>query len=178
MSNDKSPAKGGAASASGGADSHRAIIKSGSIIAVGTLSSRVLGFVRDIILAKILGTGLKADAFFVATKIPNLFRDLVGEGATNSSVVPVLSEYMVKKDRQEFWNFVSVILILAMVTLSFITLVGMIFVHPIVRLIAPGFTATPEKFDLTVKLTRLVFPYLILIGLTAYSMAKIGRAHV
>lgn len=152
-------------------DSHHSIIKSGSIIAGGTLSSRILGFIRDIILARILGTGLKADAFFVATKIPNLFRDLVGEGATNSSVVPVLSEYRVKKTPEEFWNFVSVILVMAMVALSVITLLGMIFVDPIVRLIAPGFIATPEKFELTVKLTRLVFPYLILIGLTAYSMA-------
>src|SRR5436190_20036319 len=85
-----------------GLDSHQSILKSGSILAVGTLTSRILGFVRDIILAKILGTGLKADAFFVATKIPNLFRDLVGEGATNSSVVPVLSQYKAKKSPQEF----------------------------------------------------------------------------
>ena len=175
MSNDKSrpgqTAGGSTGNQAASADSHHSIIKSGSIIAVGTLSSRILGFIRDIILARILGTGWKADAFFVATKIPNLFRDLVGEGATNSSVVPVLSEYKLKKSPQEFWEFVNVILVMAMIVLSVITVLGMIFVDPIVRLIAPGFIATPEKFELTVKLTRLVFPYLILIGLTAYSMA-------
>jgi len=73
----------------GGPDSLRSVLKSTSILSVGTLSSRILGFVRDVILAKLLGTGFRADAFFVAFKIPNLFRDLVGEGATNAAVVPV-----------------------------------------------------------------------------------------
>lgn len=152
-------------------DSHRSLIKSTSIISVGTLSSRILGFIRDIILAKMFGTGFRADAFFVAQKIPNLFRDFVGEGATNSAVVPIFSEYLVKKDKKEFWQFVSVVLILALIVLSALTVIGILVSPWLVRMIAPGFMAQPEKLELTIRLTKWLFPYLILIGMTAYSMA-------
>jgi putative peptidoglycan lipid II flippase len=131
----------------------------------------VLGFARDVILAKFFGTGFQADAFFVAFKIPNLFRDFVGEGAANSAVVPVFSEYLLQKDRKEFWRFVSVILALALISLTLLTLLGILLAPYIVRLMAPGFMAHPEKLALTIQLTKIMFPYLILIGFTAYSMA-------
>ncbi len=166
MSTDKSPHPDAVLSQ----DSHRSIIKSTSIISLGTLSSRILGFIRDIILAKLLGTGFRADAFFVAQKIPNLFRDLVGEGATNAAVVPVLAEYRDKKDPQEFWRFVSIVFTLGLILLSVITILGIILAPWVVRLMAPGFIADPEKLSLTITLTKLIFPYLIFIGLTAYSM--------
>jgi putative peptidoglycan lipid II flippase len=123
------------------------------------------------ILAGVLGTGSAADAFFVAWKIPNLFRDLVGEGAVNSAVVPVLSEYFVQKERLSFWRFVSILLLSVLLILTILTVVGMVFTPWIVRLMAPGFMAHPQKLDLTIHLTRLLFPYLMLIGMTAYSMA-------
>jgi len=142
-----------------------------SIISFGTLSSRVLGFIRDIILAKFLGTGIQADALFVAFRIPNLFRDFVGEGATNSAVVPVFSEYLVKEERERFWRFVSGVLVLAIFVLTALSILGVLLAPLIVRLIAPGFVENPEKLALTVSLTRILFPYLLFIGLTAYSMA-------
>ncbi|MFH1359774.1 MAG: murein biosynthesis integral membrane protein MurJ [Candidatus Omnitrophota bacterium] len=151
-------------------DSHRGIIRSTSIISLGTLSSRLLGFVRDIVLAKMLGTAMRADAFFVALRIPNLFRDIVGEGATNSAVVPVVSEYAQNKSKEELWRFVSVLFVLALIMLSAITVVGIIFAPVLVRVIAPGFLEDPQKLELTIRLTRLMFPYLIFIGLTAYFM--------
>lgn len=160
-----------AADQSKGADSHRSLIRSTSIISMGTLSSRILGFIRDIILAKLLGTGFRADAFFVASKIPNLFRDLVGEGATNAAIVPVLAEYKQKEDKEQFWSFVSVVLTLAFMVLSVITILGIIFAEGVVRIIAPGFSDDPGKIALTVTLTKVMFPYLILIGLTSYSMS-------
>jgi len=153
-----------------GPDSLRSIIKSTSILSVGTLSSRILGFLRDVILAKLLGTGFRADAFFVAFKIPNLFRDLVGEGATNAAVVPVLSEYLHKKEKEDFWRLVSVILTIALIVLSVITILGIILAPVIVRVIAPGFMANPQKLLLAIHLTKIMFPYLIFIGLTAYCM--------
>lgn len=152
-------------------NSLRSLMKSMSVISLGTLSSRVLGFVRDIILAKFFGTGFRADAFFVAFRIPNLFRDLVGEGAANSAVVPVLSEYLHRDKQEQFWRFVSIILVLAMLVLSVITLIGVLLAPFIVRVLAPGFMANAEKLDMTVRLTKMMFPYLIFIGLTAYSMA-------
>ena len=171
MSNDKSEALGNRSTRIlEGQDSHRSIIKSTSMISVGTLSSRILGFLRDIVLAKLFGTGLRADAFFVASKIPNLFRDLVGEGATNAAVVPVFAEYREKQSKEAFWNFVNIVFILGLMLLSIITIVGIIFAPVIVRVIAPGFIENPEKLNLTINLTRFIFPYLIFIGLTAYSM--------
>jgi putative peptidoglycan lipid II flippase len=153
------------------ADSHRSIMKSTSIVAAGTLASRILGFLRDVVLAKYFGTGFKADALFVAFRIPNLFRDLVGEGATNSVLVPVFSEYLIKKEKQEFWKFVNAIFTVGLLVLSAITLLGVLLSPAIVRLIAPGFIEDQEKLKLTVRLTKIMFPYLIFMGLTAYSMA-------
>jgi putative peptidoglycan lipid II flippase len=153
-----------------GQDSHRNLIKSTSILSVGTLVSRLFGFLRDVVLAKMLGTGFRADAFFVALRIPNLFRDLVGEGATNSAVVPIFAEYKHQKSAEEFWRFASIVLSLAMIVLSVVTVLGIIFAPVIVRVVVPGFMAEPEKLELTIRLTRLIFPYLIFIGLTAYSM--------
>ncbi|MBU1996955.1 MAG: murein biosynthesis integral membrane protein MurJ [Candidatus Omnitrophica bacterium] len=150
-------------------DSHRSIMRSTSIISLGTLSSRVLGFFRDVVLARLLGTGISADAFFVALKIPNLFRDMVGEGATNAAVVPVFSQYLEKKNRQAFWNFVSVVFTLALIVLSGITILGILFAPFIIRVFVPGFVVNQDGFLLAVRLTKIMFPYLILIGLTAYS---------
>ncbi len=153
-----------------GDDSPRAIIKSTSLLSVGTLSSRILGFLRDVVLARLLGTGIRADAFFVALKIPNLFRDFVGEGATNSAVVPIFSEYFHTRQRESFWRFVSVVLTLALIVLSVITILGIILAPVIVRMLAPGFMADTHKLLLTIHLTRIMFPYLVFIGLTAYCM--------
>lgn len=146
------------------------IIKSASIISLGTVSSRILGFFRDILLARWLGTAMAADSFFVAFRIPNLLRDILGEGATNSAVVPVFAEYVAKKDRREVSEFFSVVLILLAIFLGLMTLLGIVFAPVMVRMIAPGFMADPKKLQMTVHLTQIMFPYLFFIGLTAYSM--------
>jgi len=149
---------------------HKAIAKSSFLIGFSTIISRILGFVRDILMAKFFGTGLAAEAFVVAQRIPNLLRDLVGEGAANSAFVPVFCEYRFKKTPQEFWRLIQIILFSVIVLLGILSVLGIIFAPFIVRLIAPGFLAIPQKFLLTVKLTRITFPYLLLIGLTAYQM--------
>lgn len=106
----------------------------------------------------------------MAFRIPNLLRDMVGEGAINSSVVPVAAGYAQEKDKRACWEFFSTFLIWAFLVLSVLTLAGMILAPMIVRLIAPGFILDPDKLSLTVQLTRWMFPYLVLIGLTAYGM--------
>lgn len=170
MSNSKSTSPGGKeTSGNPQEDSPRSIIRSTSILSVGTLASRILGFIRDVVLAKLFGTGFAADAFFVAQRIPNLFRDLVGEGATNAAVVPVLAEYKQKDDKEKFWEFVSVIFAISMMLLSIITILGIIFTPVIVRVMVPGFMADPDKLMLTIQLTKIMFPYLVFIGLTAFS---------
>jgi len=147
---------------------HHALLKSSSIVACGVLASRVLGFLRDVIIARFLGTGFLAEAFFVAQRIPNLFRDLVGEGAANAAIVPVLSEYAQKKTKEEWRECINAVLAWGVIILGGITVLGIIAAPWIVRLIAPGFAREPGELQLTVDLTRIMFPYLILIALTAF----------
>jgi putative peptidoglycan lipid II flippase len=151
-------------------DTNKGIARSAGVIAIATLASRILGFIRDIVIARLFGVYLYAQAFVIAFKIPNLFRDLVGEGATNAAFVPVFSEYLAKGKKEEFWELANALMNLLLVVLSAITILGIIFSPVLVRLIAPGFTADPAKFAATVTLNRLIFPYILLIGLTAYCM--------
>jgi len=147
---------------------HHAILKSTGIVACGVLASRGLGFVRDVIVARFLGTGLLAEAFFVAQRIPNLLRDLVGEGAANAAIVPVLSEYAHQKSKEEWQECINAVLAWGVIVLGSITVIGIFAAPWIVRLIAPGFAAEKGELQLTVDLTRIMFPYLILIALTAF----------
>jgi putative peptidoglycan lipid II flippase len=147
---------------------HHHLLKSSGIVACGVLASRVLGFLRDVILARFLGTGFLAEAFFVAQRIPNLFRDMVGEGAANAAIVPVLSEYSQKKTKEEWQECINAVLVWGVIVLGSITVIGIVAAPWIVRLIAPGFANKPGQLDLTVNLTRIMFPYLILIALTAF----------
>ncbi len=146
------------------------MVKSSGIVAAGVLCSRALGFVRDVVLAHFMGTGLVAEAFFVAQRIPNLLRDLVGEGAANAAIVPVLSEYQQKRPKAEWQELINVVLCWGVIIIGGITVLGVVLAPWIVRLIAPGFADDAVKFQLTVDLTRIMFPYLILIALTAFQV--------
>jgi putative peptidoglycan lipid II flippase len=147
---------------------HHALLKSSGIVACGVLASRVLGFVRDVILARFLGTGFLAEAFFVAQRIPNLLRDMAGEGAANAAIVPVLSEYAHQRSKEEWLGCINAVLAWGVIVLGSITILGIFAAPWIVRLIAPGFAGEPGELKLTVDLTRIMFPYLILIALTAF----------
>jgi putative peptidoglycan lipid II flippase len=154
--------------------SHKSIIQSASIIGIATLCSRLLGFIRDVVIARLFGVYVYAQAFVIAFRIPNLFRDLVGEGATNAAFVPVFSKYNAQHNKEEFWELANIVLNLLLVTLMAITLLGVIFSPLIVRLIAPGFTADPYKLQTTIRLTRIIFPYILLISLAAYCMGVLN----
>jgi putative peptidoglycan lipid II flippase len=155
-------------------NSNLSVAKSASVIGLATLLSRILGFIRDIIIARLFGVYIYAQAFVIAFKIPNLFRDFTGEGATNAAFVPVFSEYKLKRSKEEFWELANVVLNLMLVILMVITILGIIFSPLIVRMIAPGFTASVDKFAATVKLNRIIFPYVLLISLAAYSMGLLN----
>jgi len=152
----------------------RPLAKAAGLIGFATLISRFLGFFRDIIIARLFGVYLYAQAFVIAFRIPNLFRDFVGEGATNAAFVPVFSEYNIKHSKEDFWELANVVLNLLLVILMAITILGIIFSPFIVRLIAPGFLVSADKFALTVKLNRIIFPYILLISLAAYSTALLN----
>jgi putative peptidoglycan lipid II flippase len=132
-----------------------------------TLLSRILGFVRDAVIARVFGAGLMTDAFFVAFKIPNLLRRLFAEGAFSQAFVPILAEYKNRRgesDTRALVDHVAAFLTLALVV---VTAAGVLAAPVIVAVSAPGFAATPEKFALTVDLLRIVFPYILFIALTA-----------
>ncbi|NQU19589.1 murein biosynthesis integral membrane protein MurJ, partial [bacterium] len=150
--------------------SRKSIVKSASIISSGTFLSRILGFLRDILMATTFGTGWFAQAFFVAFKIPNMFRDLAGEGASNAALVPVFSNYLSTGERREFWRLVNTVFIAFIIAVSFIALIGMIFSPILVRLVAPGFIQNPDKLNFTIVVNRPLFGYLILISTAAFIM--------
>ncbi|MFH1412187.1 MAG: murein biosynthesis integral membrane protein MurJ [Candidatus Omnitrophota bacterium] len=148
---------------------NRTLIKSTGVIGASTVISRVLGFVRDILIASKFGTGIYADAFWMAFRLPNTLRDMVGEGATDAAIVPILTEYRHTRTQEEYWEVARVMLNLMLTVLVALSVLGVVFAPVLVRAIAPGFLKSPEKFATTVLLTRMIFPYIIFVGMVAYS---------
>jgi putative peptidoglycan lipid II flippase len=151
------------------------ITKAATTIGIGTFSSRILGFLRDMVIANFFGTGMAADAFFVAFRIPNLWRRLVGEGSLTISFIPVYTEYLTKRSEEESREVTHVAFTVAGIILLCLTIFGILFSPLLIRLIAPGwgFSAIPEKlqkFQLTVTLNQIIFPYLFFMGLFALCM--------
>jgi len=151
--------------------SKKSLVKSASIISAGTFFSRLLGFLRDILMAKVFGTGWLAQSFLIAFRIPNMFRELAAEGASNAALVPVFSEYLATKKRQDFWKLVNTAFIAFVIVVSIIVLIGAIFSPLFVRIIAPGFMQAPEKLNLTVQINRPLFIYLLLVAVAGFVMA-------
>jgi putative peptidoglycan lipid II flippase len=134
-----------------------------------TLVSRVLGFVRDVIIARLFGAGVATDAFFVAFRIPNLLRRLFAEGAFSQAFVPVLSEYRTRRGEAETKQLVDRTATLLAVALLAVTAIGVASAPVVIYISAPGFAATPEKFDLTVAMLRITFPYILFISLVSFA---------
>ncbi|HBV20765.1 MAG TPA: murein biosynthesis integral membrane protein MurJ [Nitrosomonas sp.] len=132
-----------------------------------TFISRILGFLRDILIARIFGAGMATDAFFVAFRIPNLLRRLFAEGAFSQAFVPILAEYKNKRTAEETRRLVDHIATLLSFTVFIVTLIGVIAAPLIIYASAPGFSADQEKFNLTVDLLRITFPYILFISLVA-----------
>ncbi len=147
------------------------VLRSASAIGLATFASRITGFVRDVVLAYFFGTGIAIQAFIVAFRLPNLLRDLVGEGATNSALVPVFSKLLSQDKKEEFLKISKFLFRLILLILVSIVILGMVLAPMLVRLIAPGFFNEPGKFALTVKLTQIMFSYILLIGLVAFNTA-------
>ena len=134
-----------------------------------TLISRILGFVRDFVIARVFGAGVLTDAFFVAFKLPNLLRRLFAEGAFSQAFVPILGEYKNKRTEAETRQLIgNVASLLFLITLT-ITLIAIVAAPFLVYISAPGFAADASKFEMTVRLTRITFPYIVFMSLVALS---------
>jgi putative peptidoglycan lipid II flippase len=132
-----------------------------------TVVSRIAGFIRDTLTAMLLGAGPEADAFFVAQRIPNLFRSLFAEGAFTAAFVPLYAAESEKKGPDAAQQFAGDALALLVTVLAPFTVVVMLLMPFVILLIAPGFQDEPEKYALTVSFSRVTFPYLLLISITA-----------
>ncbi|MEW6088253.1 MAG: murein biosynthesis integral membrane protein MurJ [bacterium] len=144
------------------------LIKSTTIISLSTILSRIFGFIRDMIIAKFLGTGLVADAFLASFSIPNMLRHLMGEGVLSAGLVPVFTESIEKKGKQDTNALMNSVFWMILLVSIFITLAVVFFTPFLVKLVVPGFISSPEKLNLTIKTTRFLMPYLIFIGLSSW----------
>jgi len=132
-----------------------------------TLLSRILGFVRDVVIARMFGAGLATDAFFVAFRIPNLLRRLFAEGAFSQAFVPILAEYRNRRGDADTRLLVDHVAAALALALFVVTLIGVVAAPLLIYVSAPGFAASPEKFELTVDLLRITFPYILFISLVS-----------
>lgn len=143
------------------------LAKSTLIVGGNTLASRVLGFVRDMVIARYFGAGVGTDAFFVAFKIPNFLRRLFAEGAFSQAFVPVLSEYRTQRSHEAVRELVGSVSGTLGTVLFGVTVLGILAAPVFILIFAPGFVANASKQALAVEMLRLTFPYLFFISLTA-----------
>ncbi len=144
------------------------LLKSLAAVSSITMVSRVLGFVRDTILARIFGAGTATDAFFIAFKLPNLLRRIFAEGAFSQAFVPILAEYKSQQGEEATRTFIAYVAGLLTLSLAVVTVLGVLAAPWVIWATAPGFADTPEKFQLTTDLLRVTFPYILLISLSSF----------
>lgn len=145
----------------------KAVARAAWVVGAWTAVSRVLGFVRDMVIALFLGAGVSADAFFVAFRIPNLLRRLVAEGALSAAFVPTFVDTLHKEGRDEAARLAQITFTFTTIVMAVITVLGIVFSPGVVRLIAPGFHGEASKFLLTVDLNRIMFVYIFFMSLVA-----------
>lgn len=152
------------------------IARAASVVGAGTLLSRILGLLRDVIITSLFPAGTSLDAFVVAFRIPNLLRRLFGEGALNAAFVPVFSEYLTKRTRREAFDLARTVITALLVILAVITALAIVFAPQFLNIQVSGWAdgAGESKIELTTRLLRLMFPYVILICLTALAAAMLN----
>ena len=164
----------GEATAPAGQSARRGVVRAAAVVGAATLASRILGFLRDLVVAQAFGAGPATDAFFVAFRLPNLLRRLVAEGALSSAFIPVFTEYLTTRSRAELIRMFRAVAGAMIVVLAVLTIAGVLGAPLLVRVMAPGFFADPATGTLTVRLTRLMFPYLLFVGLGALAMGMLN----
>ena len=147
------------------------LLKSLAAVSSMTMFSRVLGFARDAIVARVFGAGMATDAFFVAFKLPNLLRRIFAEGAFSQAFVPILAEYKSKQGEEATRVFVAYVSGMLTLALAIVTVAGMLAAPWVITITAPGFADTADKFLLTTQLLKITFPYILLISLASLAGA-------
>jgi len=162
----------GASRAGGASNSGQSenVMRSAGVVSAAVFLSRISGLVREMIMARLFGAGVAYDAFLLGFRIPNLARDLFAEGALSSAFVPVFSKYLATKGKREAAELSNLVATALALVVGGICVLGMIFSPQLVWLLASGFARVPGKFELAVTLTRIMFPFLLLVALAAQAM--------
>src|SRR5689334_6123723 len=155
----------------------RDLVRSAGVVSLAVFASRITGLVREIVMARLFGAGQMYDAFLLGFRIPNLTRDLFAEGALSSAFVPTITRYLSTKGKQEAAELSNLVGTALIVVVGVLCAVGMIFSPVLVELLAPGFADVPGKFALAVKLTRIMFPFLLLVALAAQAMGVLNACN-
>jgi len=150
------------------------LVRSAGLIGLATMASRVLGLVRDVVLAGAFGAGDRMDAFYVAFRIPNLVRDLFAEGAMTAAFVPTFTRYLTRHGREQAWRLGNTVITALLLVSGALVVVGVVASEPLVRLFAAGFAEVPGKLELTVRLTRVMFPFLTLVAIAVAFMGMLN----
>ena len=147
----------------------QSLLKSTGVVGASTMASRVLGFVRDVVIAQAFGASAGADAFFVAFRIPNFLRRLFAEGAFAQAFVPILSEYRAQREIAEVRDLASHVSGALLGALAIVTVIGVVAAPILIAIFAPGFLSDPGKYALAVEMVRITFPYVLFISLVAFA---------
>ena len=153
------------------------VAKSAGIASAAVMASRLTGLLRESFMARMFGSGLENDAFTLGFRIPNLTRDLFAEGALSSAFVPIFTEYLSKKSKEDAVLLANLVATALVMIVGAMCALGVIFAPVLVGLIAPGFHDTPGKFELAVTMTRIMFPFLLLVALAAQAMGILNACN-
>jgi putative peptidoglycan lipid II flippase len=156
------------------ATSSSRLARSAGVISIATMGSRLLGLARDTVLAYFFGAGRAMDAFNVAFRIPNLLRDLFAEGAMSAAFVPTFTRYLTLRNKEEAWRLGSTVINALLLATGLLAVLGIVFAEQLVRLLAADYALVPGKFELTVSLTRVMWPFLTLVALAAACMGMLN----
>jgi len=158
--------------------SRASVARNAGIVSLAVMASRVLGLVRDQVFAALFGAGLQYDAFLTAFRVPNLLRDLLAEGALSSAFVTTFTQTLQSKGREEALRLSNRVATLSVIVITIISILAWFFTAEIVRLLAPGFFAVAGKAELTISLTRIMIPFLLLIALAAQAMGMLNAFNI
>ena len=153
------------------------VVRSAGVVSLAIAMSRVTGLLRESIMARLFGAGLAYDAFTLGFRIPNLTRDLFAEGALSSAFVPVFTDYLAGRSKEEAARLTNLVGTAIVIVVGSVCAVGMIFAPQLVRWMAPGYLAVPGKFELAVTMTRIMFPFLLLVALAAQAMGVLNASN-
>jgi putative peptidoglycan lipid II flippase len=150
------------------------LARSASIVGAATLTSRVLGLVRDQVMAYLFGAGNAVDAYNVAFRIPNLVRDLFAEGAMSAAFVPTFTKTVTHDGRDAAWRLGNNVVTTLIAATGVLTIIGLVLAQPIVTAFASDFAGVPGKLELTIKLTRELLPFLMFVAIAAAMMGMLN----